>query len=133
MFFKTKIRCAHFQNENYMCNFGISQNCWILGKSRKNLVKFSKHSAKFWQILQHFVKNRKKIQQFLTKKLRLENGADVFLARPFSFQVFPGFWGFDSKTVQRSAIANLPFSSCLSIFFFSSIPSHRGIRLECIL
>ena len=23
MFFKTKIKCAHFQNENEMCKFGI--------------------------------------------------------------------------------------------------------------
>ena len=63
---KTKIKCAIL---------GFSQNCCILGKSRKKLIKFSKNSAKFWQILQHFVKISKKIQQFLTKKLRLENGA----------------------------------------------------------
>ena len=66
---KTKIECAIL---------GFSQNCCILGKSREKLVKFSKNSAKFrkfWQILQHSVKISKKIQQFLTKKLRLENGA----------------------------------------------------------
>ena len=66
---KTKIKCAIL---------GFSQNCCILGKSREKLVKFIKNSAKFnkfWQILQHFVKISKQIQQFLTKKLRLENGA----------------------------------------------------------
>ena len=68
---KTKIKCA---------TLGFSQNCCIkfLGKSREQLVKFSKNSAtfsKFWQILQHFVKISKNFQQFLTKKLRLENGA----------------------------------------------------------
>ena len=63
---KTKIKCAIL---------GFSQNCCILAKSREKLIKFSKISAKFLQILQHFVKISKKIQQFLTKKLRLENGA----------------------------------------------------------
>ena len=70
---KTKIKCAIL---------GFSPNCCILGKSREKLVKFSqiqqkfsKTSAKFWQNLQHFVKNQQKIQQFLTQKLRLENGA----------------------------------------------------------
>ena len=67
---KTKIKCAIL---------GFFPNCCIFGKSfkipKKNLVKFSRNSAKFWQNLQHFVKNQQKIQQFLTKKLRLENGA----------------------------------------------------------
>ena len=42
--------------------------------------------------------------------LEIENGffwsslPDVVLARLFSFHVFPGLWGFDSKTVQRSAL-----------------------------
>jgi len=67
---KTKIKCAIL---------GFSQNCCILGKSREKLVKFSKNSAKIQQILANFAtfcKNQqKKIQQFLTKKLRLENGA----------------------------------------------------------
>jgi len=67
---KTKIKCAIL---------GFSQNCCILGKSREKLVKFIKNSAKIQQILANFAtfcKNQqKKIQQFLTKKLRLENGA----------------------------------------------------------
>ena len=66
---KTKIRCAIL---------GFSPNCCILGKSREKLVKFSKNSAKIQQILANFatfVKISKTIQQFLTKKLRLENGA----------------------------------------------------------
>ena len=41
---KTKIKCAIL---------GFSQNCCILGKSRKNLVNFSKNSSK---ILAKFVK-----------------------------------------------------------------------------
>ena len=36
-----------------------------------NYSKFNKKSAKFWQ---NFAKNQQKIQQFFTKKLRLENG-----------------------------------------------------------
>ena len=40
----------------------------------QNLTRFSKKSAKSWQILQNFVKNQQKIQQFLTKKFRLEDG-----------------------------------------------------------
>ena len=69
---KTKMKCAIL---------GFSPNCFILGKSRAKLVKFSniqQKFSKFWQILQHFVKISKKIQQFLTKKLRdgsHENGA----------------------------------------------------------
>ena len=63
-----------------------------MGKSDQNpekigqnlILKFSKKSAKFWQILQPFLKNQQEDQQFLTKKLRLE-------------------W-FDSKTVQRSVL-----------------------------
>ena len=78
MFFKTKIKCAHFQNENEMCNIGVFPKLLHFGKSRKNLFKFSEKSAKFWQILQQFVKNQQKIQQFLTKKLRLENVSPVF-------------------------------------------------------
>ena len=60
---KTKIKCAIL---------GFSQNCCILGKSRKKFVKFSK----IQQILTKFAtfcKNQQNIQQFLTKKLRLEN------------------------------------------------------------
>ena len=37
--------------------------------------KFSKILAKLWQNLRNFGKKQKKIQQFLTKILRLENGA----------------------------------------------------------
>ena len=66
---KPKIKCAIL---------GFSQNCCIFGKSRKKLVKFSKNAAKIQQILANFAtfcKIQQKIQQFLTKKLRLENGA----------------------------------------------------------
>ena len=42
---KTKIKCAIL---------GFSQNCCILGKSRKKLVKFSKISAKFQQNFSKF-------------------------------------------------------------------------------
>ena len=55
--------------------FGISEKCCILEKSRKNLVKFGENSAKFWQNLRNFGKKQQKIQQFLTKILRLESGA----------------------------------------------------------
>jgi hypothetical protein len=46
-----------------------------LEKSRKNLVKFGENLAKYSQILRNFGEKQEKIQQFLTKKLRLENGA----------------------------------------------------------
>ena len=55
--------------------FGISEKCCILEKSRKILVKFGENSAKFWQNLRNFGKKQQKIQQFLTKILRLESGA----------------------------------------------------------
>ena len=51
----------------------ISEKCCILEKSRKNLVKFGENSAKFWQNLRNFGKKQQKIQQFLTKILRLES------------------------------------------------------------
>ena len=44
-------------------------------KNWSNLAKIQQKFSNSWQILQHFVKISKKIQQFLTKKLRLENGA----------------------------------------------------------
>merc|ERR1712159_538257 len=65
--------------------FGISEKCCILEKSRKKLVKFGENSAKFWQKLRNFGKKQQQIQQFLTKILRLESG--VVLARSF----FPHF------------------------------------------
>ena len=48
------------------------------GKIPKKLVKFGEISAKAWQFLaklRNFGKNRTKIQQMLTKLLRLESGA----------------------------------------------------------
>ena len=45
------------------------------GKVPKKLVKFGENSEKFSQILRNFRKKQEKIQQFLTKILRLENGA----------------------------------------------------------
>ena len=38
----------------------------------QNLARFSKNSAKSWQNLLNFILNQQKIQQFLTKQLRLE-------------------------------------------------------------
>ena len=67
MFFKTKIKCAHFQNEFKCAILGFFQNCCILEKSRENLVKFSKNSAKMQQALQHFVKISKKFSNFNEK------------------------------------------------------------------
>ena len=46
------------------------------GKIPKKLVKFGENSAKFWQNLRNVGgKKQQKIQQFLTKILRLESGA----------------------------------------------------------
>ena len=55
------------------------KKCCILEKSRKNLAniwpKFSKNSAKFGKICKNLQKKQQNFQQFLTKILRLENGA----------------------------------------------------------
>jgi len=53
----------------------ILEKCCIFEKSRKKLVKSGEISAKFSQNLRNFEKKQQKIQQFLTKILRLENGA----------------------------------------------------------
>ena len=44
-------------------------------KFSENLARFSKKFSKILANLQKFFKNQQKFQQFLTKKLRLENGA----------------------------------------------------------
>ena len=47
-------------------------------KIPKKMVKFGENSAKFgqiWENLRYFGKKQRKIQQFLTKILRLESGA----------------------------------------------------------
>ena len=143
--------------------FGISEKCCILEKSRKNLVKFGENSAKFWQKLRNFGKKQQKIQQFLTKKLRLENGRMLLtwlLFRPrapvvvlgsklrlpmsSSWPVFPGldqalsppwfswFLGFDSKTVQRSALCRsrrkLSNAYFLAKFGFDAADNERLTR-----
>ena len=59
-------------------------------KNWSNLAKIQQKFSKSWQNLQHFCKNQQKIQQFLTKKLRLENGA---LLIGLSFSPFRGCFG----------------------------------------
>ena len=62
---KTKIKCAIL---------GFSQHCYILGKSRENLVKFSKNSAKIQQILANFAtfcKNQQKISAIFNEKIEI--------------------------------------------------------------
>ena len=49
-----------------------------VAQTSQYLVKFQlfgENSAKFWQIWRHFGKKQQKVQQFLTKILRLESGA----------------------------------------------------------
>ena len=64
-------------SNNFQKNAAFREN------PEKNWPKFSNNSAKFWQILQNFLqklnfaKNQHNFQQFLTKKLRLENGFDL--------------------------------------------------------
>ena len=85
---KTKIKCAIL---------GYSQNCCILGKSRKNLVKVSKNSAKIQQLLANFAtfcKKSAKNSAIFNEKLEIRERC----------KGFPRFLGFDSKTVQRSAL-----------------------------
>ena len=40
-----------------------------------NLAKIKQNSDKIFKNFQNFAKNQQKFQQFLTKKLRVENGA----------------------------------------------------------
>ena len=65
---KTKIKCAIL---------GFSQNCCILGKSRKNLAKFRKNSANSGKFCNIFKKSAKNSANF-NEKLRLENGVFAF-------------------------------------------------------
>ena len=56
----------------------FSENPAFWENPEKNWLKFSRNSVKIQQILGKFAtfcKNQQKNQQFLTKKLRLENGA----------------------------------------------------------
>ena len=79
---KLNVRKIQFFTNLQPFNFNLQQDlkivALIIGKIPKKigriLATFSKTSAIFWQILQHFVKNQQKNQQFLTKKLRLESG-----------------------------------------------------------
>ena len=69
-----------FQSGVPKCLFGeLLKKCCLLEKSRKNLAniwpKFSKNSAKFGKICKNLQKKQQNFQQFLTKILRLENGA----------------------------------------------------------
>ena len=52
----------------------ILEKCCILEKSRKNLVKFGENSSKILATFAKFWKKTAKIQQFLTKILRLVSG-----------------------------------------------------------
>ena len=83
------------------------ESCCILEKSRKIWSRFSKNSAKFWQHLRNFCQIRKKKQQIFNKKIELRERTqtdstrtDQVLFAPW----FSRFLGFDSKTVQRSAL-----------------------------
>ena len=83
-----------------MLHFTKMQHCGKIPKTfGQNLAKFSKILVNF----AIFVKDLQQNQQLLTKNLRLENGAGI---GPGSFPPhgFPRFLGFDSKTVQRSAL-----------------------------
>ena len=83
MFVKMKIKCFSKRKSNVRISktktkcaiLGFSPNCCILGKSREKLVKFSKKLRNILANFATFCKNQQKIQQFWTKKLRLENGA----------------------------------------------------------
>ena len=85
-----------------------SENCCILEKSRKKLVKIKqKKFSKILANLQNFVS---KFQQFLTQKLRLENGCCLMASHFHLFGVVlarffpPSFRLWIPKTVQRSAM-----------------------------
>ena len=51
--------------------FGISEKCCILEKSRKNLVKFGENSAKFWQNLRIFGKKTAKISAIFNENFEI--------------------------------------------------------------
>ena len=84
---KTKIKCAIL---------GFSQNCCILGKSRKKVVKFIKNSTKFWQKF-----NLKIIWKFATFCKKSAKHSAIFNEK---IEIRERCKGFDSKTVQRSAL-----------------------------
>ena len=91
--FRPKKNSGKIRETSKGSEFGISEKCCILEKSRKNLVKFGENSAKFWQKLRNFGKKQQKIQQFLTKILRLErplNGLSFSYFRLFSGLFWPG-------------------------------------------
>ena len=75
---KTEMKCVILEFSQNCCIWENPEKIWSnLAKVQQNSGK--KKSGKFWQKLQQFVKNQQKVQQFLTKKLRLENenGAEV--------------------------------------------------------
>ena len=63
-----------FPQENaFSNNFQKNAAFW---KNPENIwLKFGQNSTKFWEILQNICKNQRNFQRFLTKNLRLENGA----------------------------------------------------------
>ena len=67
------VEIANFTElQNFFQQFSKNLNAAFWENPKKNWPKFSKKSAKFWRNLQNFAKKQQKIQQFLTKKLRLD-------------------------------------------------------------
>ena len=109
----------------------ILEKCCILEKSRKKLVKFGEHSAKLWQNLRNFGKNRKQIQQFLSKNLRLESGAKECIvqisSRAFQRVFTCKIWLRYSRG--RAYLILIDFSSLQRFNFDRALASvfHRGL------
>ena len=89
---KTKIKCAILGFSQNCCIWGKSQNCGILGKIPR---KIGQIQQKIQQILAKFAifcKNQQKNSAIFNEKIEIRERCKVV------------FLGFDSKTVQRSAL-----------------------------
>jgi len=69
-------RLPVFPQENAFSN-KFQKNSAFWENPEKIWLEFDQNSAKFWEI--KFCKNQRNFQRFLTKKLRLENGASCSL------------------------------------------------------
>ena len=103
-----------------------------------NLAKIKQNSDKIFKNFQNFAKNQQNFQHFLTKKLRVENGAVQRSAlcrsrREHSNEYLLTNFGFDTaenepcKVCPLSAYRSPRFFSADSHGWFPSTPSYRRI------
>ena len=125
-------------------NFNLQQDLKIAAfweNPEKNWSTFSKISAKFWQNLQHFVKKQQNVQQFSTKKLRLENGIaaafqllPLFIFSMFSLKIAEIFADFLQKFANFCKIFRFLLDSCWILTnFFRDFPKMQHFSQNSIL